>query len=220
VSIVKNIAFTIFIPTLLLLSIHALASGQSNGGLVINEFMADNDGAVPGPYMTFPDWIELYNGGNTPIDLSGMGLTEDLADPLWRFPNGTILAPGDFLLVWGGRGSGPDMLHANFSPNAGGGTLTLLAVDGATVIEQVTFEKQIRDVSYGRVPDGGSAWSYLITSTPGEANVVNPQTGPSTDWPVWVFIVGFLVVCILIAIIGRKRGWGKTDRQEATLFET
>jgi len=85
-------------------------------------------------------------------------------------------------------------------------------VDGTTVIDQITFEKQIRDVSHGRVPDGGSTWSYLITSTPGEANVENPQTGPSTDWPVWAFIVGSLVVCVLIVIIGKKRGWGKTDR--------
>jgi len=51
------------------------------------------------------------------------------------------------------------MLHANFSPNAGGGTLTLLSVDGVTVLDQVTFDKQIRDVSYGRTPDGSSGWN-------------------------------------------------------------
>jgi hypothetical protein len=123
--------------------------------------MADNDGAVPGPYMTFPDWIEIYNSGNTLIDLSGMCLTEDFANVPWRFPNGTVIASGDFLLVWGNRGSEQDMLHTNFSPNAGGGTLTLLAIDGTTVIDQITFDKQIRDVSYGRVPDGSSTWSYL-----------------------------------------------------------
>jgi len=215
----KNREFAVLIPTLLLLSITALASGQSAGGLVINEFMADNDGAVPGPYMTFPDWIELYNGGNTPIDLSGMCLTEDLTKAPWRFPNGTILAPTDSLLVWGNRGSGQDMLHTNFSPNAGGGTLTLLAVDGTTVIDQITFDKQIRDVSYGRVPDGGSIWTYLIISTPGEANVENSQTGLSMDWPIWAFIVGSLVVCVLIVIVGKKRGWGKTDGKQVTLFE-
>jgi len=198
----------------------ALASGQSNGGLVINEFMADNDGAVPGPYLTFPDWIELYNGGNTPIDLSGMCLTEDGGNAPWRFPNGTILAPGGFLLVWGNRGSGPDMLHTNFSPNANGGTLTLLAVDGTTIIDQVTFKKQIRDVSYGRIPDGGSTWHHLINPTPGEANRENPQTGISVNWLVWAFIAGSLIVCVLIVIIGKKRGWGKTDGQQVTVFET
>jgi len=170
--------------------------------------------------VTFPDWIEIYNGGNTSIDLSGMLLTEDLANPPWMFPNDTILASGDFLIVWGNRGTGPDMLHADFSPNAGGGTLTLMGVNGTSVIDQVSFEKQIRDVSYGRVPDGGSTWSHMITSTPGEANVENPQAGFSTDWPVWAFIVGSLAVCVLIVIIGKKRGWGENDGQQTTLFET
>ena len=206
----KNRVFAVSIAILLLLSWPSIASGQTDGGLVINEFMADNDGAVPGPYMTFPDWIELYNSGTTQIDLSGMCLTEDLDNAPWRFPNGTNLAPGGFLLVWGGRGSGPDMLHANFSPNAGGGTLTLLAVNVATVIDQITFDKQIRDVSYGRVPDGGSTWSYLLASSPNEANVPNPQKGISTDWPIWAFIVSTLVVCALIVVIGKKRGWGQT----------
>lgn len=183
----------------------ALASGQSESGLVINEFMADNDGAVPGPYMTFPDWIEIYNGGSTSIDLSGMILTEDLASPPWRFPNGTMLAPGEFLIVWGNRGSGPDMLHTNFSPNANGGTLTLLAADGTTVIDQVTFKKQIRDVSYGRIPDGASTWRHLVNPTPGKPNMPNPQTGIATNWLIWAFIVGVLAVCALIVIHGRKR---------------
>ncbi|MEM3051136.1 MAG: lamin tail domain-containing protein [Candidatus Bathyarchaeia archaeon] len=201
----KSPSCIIWLLAFLLSPILVLASGQSEGGLVINEFMADNDGAVPGPYMTFPDWIEIYNGGSTSIDLSGMILTEDLTSPPWRFPNGTILAPGEFLIVWGNRGSGPDMLHTNFSPNANGGTLTLLAADGTTVIDQVTFKKQIRDVSYGRIPDGASTWCHLVNPTPGKPNIANPQTGIATNWLIWAFIGGVLAVCAFIVIHGRKR---------------
>jgi len=196
---------------LLLFSAFAVAAGETNSRLVINEFMADNDGAVGGPYLTFPDWIELYNGGDSSVDLSRMYLTEELGVSAWQFPNGTVMAPGSFLLVWGGRGSGPGMLHANFSPNAGGGTLTLLAEDGLTVIDQIDFDKQIRDVSFGRVPDGSSSWTYLINSTPGEANVSNPQTGVSTDWSVWAFIVSSLVACVLFVLSGKIRGRRKND---------
>ncbi len=92
----KNRAFAVLIGLLLLMSAPAVAWGQSDGGLVLNEFMADNDGAVPGPYMTFPDWIEIYNNGNTLIDLSGMCLTEDFANVPWRFPNGTSYSPWRF----------------------------------------------------------------------------------------------------------------------------
>jgi len=215
----KKQALSTLVSMLLLLSIPDLASGQSEGKVMINEFMADNDGAVPGPYMTFPDWIELYNSGNTSIDLSGMCLTEDIADTSWRFPSGTILAPGEFLIVWGNRGSGPGMLHTNFSPNANGGNLTLLDVDGKTVIDQITFKKQIRDVSYGRIPDGGLAWWHLVTPTPGEPNVENPQTGSSMDWQVWAFIGGSLLVFGMIVVIGNKRKWGENHGQQVISSE-
>lgn len=207
----KNPALAVLTALLLLVSALAVAAGESGSGLVINEFMADNDAAVGGPYMTFPDWIELYNGGNASVDLSGMYLTEDLGVSAWQFPNGTVVAPGSFLLVWGGRGSGPGMLHANFSPNAGGGTLTLLSGDGVTVLDQVTFDKQIRDVSYGRTPDGSSSWNYMVSASPGEANVRNPQTGVSSDWPVWAFIVSSLVACVLFVLSGKIRGRRKND---------
>ena len=207
----KSPALAVLTALLLLVSALAVAAGESGSGVVINEFMADNDAAVGGPYMTFPDWIELYNGGNASVDLSGMYLTEDLGVSAWQFPNGTVIPPGSFLLVWGGRGSGAGMLHANFSPNAGGGTLTLLSTDSATVLDQVTFDKQIRDVSYGRTPDGSSGWNYMISSTPGEANVRNPQTGVSSDWPVWAFIVSSLVACVLFVLSGKIRGRRKND---------
>ena len=207
----KTPAFAVLIILLSLLSTFAATTGQTDSGLVINEFMADNDGAVGGPYMTYPDWIELYNGGNSPVDLSGMFLTEELGVSAWQFPNGTVMDPGSFLLVWGGRGSGPGMLHANFSPNAGGGNLTLLSSDGETLIDQISFGKQLRDVSFGRFPDGSSSWIYMTTPTAGDSNVKNPQPGVSINWPVWAFIVSFFVVCILYVLKGKVRPGRKND---------
>ena len=57
-------------------------TGQRQG-LVINEFMADNettidDPAEPGEY---PDWVELYNGSGETVILNGLFLTDDLNDP-------------------------------------------------------------------------------------------------------------------------------------------
>ena len=207
----KSPALAVLTALLLLVSALAVAAGESGSGVVINEFMADNDAAVGGPYMTFPDWIELYNGGNASVDLSGMYLTEDLGVSAWQFPNGTVMPPGSFLLVWGNRGSGAGMLHTNFSPNANGGTLTLLSTDGVSIIDQISFGKQLRDVSYGRLPDGSSTWSYILNPTAGEANMENPRTGVSSDWPVWVFIALSLAVCVLIVLSGRVRGRRKND---------
>ena len=73
-------------------------STSSDGkGLVINEFMADNEETIEDPDEPgeFPDWIELYNGSDSTIILSGMFLTDDLSEPTkWQIPtavSGTTL---------------------------------------------------------------------------------------------------------------------------------
>jgi len=48
----------------------------------INEFMADNDGVVADEHGEYDDVIELYNPGLAAVDLGGMYLTDDLAEPL------------------------------------------------------------------------------------------------------------------------------------------
>jgi hypothetical protein len=51
--------------------------------LVINEVMADNKNALEDPLEAgqYPDWIELYNGAEEAITLSGMYLTDDPNEP-------------------------------------------------------------------------------------------------------------------------------------------
>ncbi|MFC1694178.1 CotH kinase family protein, partial [Candidatus Latescibacterota bacterium] len=47
-----------------------------------------------------PDWIELFNPGNSPIDLTGYGLSDNSDDPFkWVFPY-CILNPGYHKLVY------------------------------------------------------------------------------------------------------------------------
>jgi len=122
--------------------------------LYINELMADNDAAVAGPKRTYPDWVELYNAGNLPIDLSGVHMTDDLTDPKkWTFPDGTTMDSQDYLVIWADGYAGQGILHASFTLNANGETIALFADDGTTLIGSVTYGKQ-RDVSYGRLPDG------------------------------------------------------------------
>ena len=46
-------------------------TNSMQGQLYINEFMASNDFAFPGPQGDFPDWIEIYNAGNEDLMLGG-----------------------------------------------------------------------------------------------------------------------------------------------------
>ena len=164
--------------------------------VVINEFMADNDAAVQSPYGTYPDWIELYNYGDTPVDLSGMYLTDDLTKPVWQFDQGILIGPKRYLLIWADGQPGRGSLHTSFRVLANGGTLGLFASDGVTLIDSIVYDKQLRDISFGRIPDGDTSWSHLETATAGEANIANERNTTATPWPIWLLIIIALATCI------------------------
>jgi hypothetical protein len=137
--------------------------------LFINEFMANNDVAVAGPNGTYPDWIELFNADNETINLGGMYLTDDLTKPEWQFPEGTTIEPNGFLVVWADNALDLSSLHASFGLNTGGESIGLFASDGESIIDSIIFDRQVSDVSFGRLPDGGASW-YYMTPTAGMAN--------------------------------------------------
>jgi hypothetical protein len=84
----------------------ALATSQH---IVINEIMTSNATTISDEDGDFPDWIELYNSGEEPVDLTGWGLSDDTINPFrWVFPQ-VIIQPQEFLLVWAsGKDRRPD----------------------------------------------------------------------------------------------------------------
>lgn len=67
---------------------------------VINEVMSSNTTIFQDEDGDYPDWIEIYNPGVSPVDLTGYGLSDDSADPYkWIFPN-YILNSGEYMLVF------------------------------------------------------------------------------------------------------------------------
>jgi hypothetical protein len=152
-------------------------------GLFINELMADNKASIQGPDGKYPDWIELYNMGDKTVDLSGMYLTDDLANPMtWEFPMGTSIGANSYLLVWADKSTGSGVLHANFALDANGEKVGLFAADGKTNIDYVVFCEQFSDASCGRCLDGNSTWNYLAP-TPGSANQLGPRSAGLNPTP-------------------------------------
>lgn len=147
----------------------------STGSFVvyINEIMADNKTTLANADHAgaFDDWIELYNPGETEVNLSGLYLTDNLANPTkYRIPEGVIIPAGGYLVFWADDQAALGALHAAFKLSADGEELGLFAADGVTAIDTVTFGKQTSDLSYGRVPSGLPAWAILSTPTPGLPN--------------------------------------------------
>lgn len=146
--------------------------------LRLNEVLAWNVSAVA--YEgAFPGFVELYNDGGTPMDLSEFQLATALAGgSVFTFPVGTVLAPESFLVLWADNPFAAAGLHLGFPLNATSGSLYLLDPTAPTlaVLDSVTYGLQLADLSIGR--DGSSTWTLNIP-TPGAVNQLQWTGDPS-----------------------------------------
>ena len=67
----------------------------------INEVQSSNDQTFKDAHGESPDWVELYNGEATNVDLTGWALTDKPEKPSkwWKFPAGTTIGAGEHLVV-------------------------------------------------------------------------------------------------------------------------
>ena len=135
--------------------------------LVINEIMTSNKGAYADSLGNSYDWIELYNGTEEDIDLSGYGLSdEDSGAIKWIFPSVMIESKGYLIISLAGKTS--EGLVANFSLNkAGGETVTLKGKSGK-VIDSVKTVSLDKNTVMARNENG--KWIETNDFTPGYPN--------------------------------------------------
>jgi hypothetical protein len=137
------------------------------------------------------DFLELYNTSAEPVDISGWGVTgtDDaggFSSPV-RFAAGTVLQPGEFLLIVAGqletRGPIEDSAqclgaascyHSAWGISQSRGETIRVLETGATVHYEVTYPANgVPDArSWGRLPDGTGAFGNT-KPTPGSANAAN-----------------------------------------------
>ena len=168
--------------------------------LRITEFMASNDNTLFDADGDSSDWIELYNSGIDPVDLSGMYLT-DKDDNLtkWAFPAATSLDAGEFLIVFASNKDtvlAGSEIHTNFKLSSGGEFLALVNTNGTTILDQYDpeYPSQLEDISYGREMEiTGPATTLLATGAQAKAMVPTnsslgslwQQTGfDDSSWPI------------------------------------
>ena len=159
--------------SLLILAVSSVGSAEAAGtvSLVINELMASNSRSARDPQGQYDDWIEIYNDGTSPVNVSGMYLTDDYNNPTkWQFPASTTIPAGDYILIWADGDTTDRGLHANFKLDADGEQIGLFDADGSTLIDSITFGEQTSDVSYGRFPNAFDNWYLFATPTPGQEN--------------------------------------------------
>jgi hypothetical protein len=144
--------------------------GKSDATLVINEILALNNTINVDENGQHEDWIELYNTGDTAIDLEGFQLTDhpDGKNAPWAIPAGHSVAAHGWFLVWCDDDAGDGPLHADFKLEGNGEDIAVYDPKG-DVVDTLSYDKQAPDVSWARHPDGGDTWQ-AATPTPLAAN--------------------------------------------------
>ena len=164
--------------------ISTFTAGAADGAqapLRMCEVMTSNGSTVILSDGGMPDWIEIENVSNAPVDLTGWALVSQ-AKPsnAFAFPGGTLGA-GERVLVYCDnvrKSLVNGQYHAPFKLSASGATVALLDKRGNTA-DVVTTPALARDQVYCR--DAGGAWQVSGLPTPGEANKIEDVTADGED---------------------------------------
>jgi hypothetical protein len=147
--------------------------------LFINEFLASNTSTNTDENGEYDDWIEIYNGTGTEINIGGIYITDNL-DNLdkhqipFNSSEQTTISPNGKLLIWADGQPGQGILHIDFKLDKEGEQIGLVQINGTDtlIIDSLTFGEQLTDVSYGRYPDGSSDWFFFENPSPLDSNII------------------------------------------------
>ena len=148
---------TLFFAAVLVCLILFLPGILGKPTVYINEIMAENRSYPNGDKQLCP-WIELYNGGKKPVDLSAWTLSD--GSRTFVFPEGSTLDAGAFLVLSCGKDSLPLSL-------SDGGTLELCDSQGK-LADAFAFPALECDQSLARQTDGSYELSF--EASPGYEN--------------------------------------------------
>jgi hypothetical protein len=149
---------------------NAVAAVAPVGAVRVTEVMSSNKTAVPDEAGKYPDWVELFNAAQEPVDITGWSLTDNM-DKLVRFtfPEMT-LAPGEYVVVYCDddlKNTAGYPFHAPFKLSAQGDQVLLFDREG-DIMHSLTVPALQANQSYRLNADGD--WEVSAEYTPGLPN--------------------------------------------------
>lgn len=156
-SLVVNIFFIYF-----LLSGHCAVAQ-----LVMNEICTYNDDVLEDMEGDKSDWIELYNAGNSSINLSGFSVSSKKQQLSYALPSISVNAHAFAIVFISGKNKNIPQIHTNFKIQIND-TITLH--ENQQVTDQLIVPDLFVDHSYGAVSDGSAYKEIFTTPTPGTSN--------------------------------------------------
>ncbi len=121
-----------------------------------------------------PDWIEIYNGSDSPVNISGYKIYDSGGQsgskPKMTFPTGTTIAAKGFFVVVVDDAATANPAGSNFGLSSGGEQIWLENASGY-VIDTFTFGVTADATqTYGRKPDGSTTFVVFTQITKGSSN--------------------------------------------------
>ena len=173
----------------------------AHGQLFINEVMSNNQNAFPDNDGDYSDWIEIYNGGSSSVNLNGYYLSDN-PDSIqkWRIPS-ILLNPYTFTTIWcSGKNKFGTNKHTNFSIDSQGETV-FLSDPFLNVVDNISPLILPPNVTYGRLPDGSSNLGLLSSPTfRSSNNTATFLSGTINDLPLFSIPGGFYTTAQSISL--------------------
>ena len=145
-------------------------------GLILNEFMADNNNTLEDEDGDSEDWIEIYNPSGFEADIGGWFLTDNAGDlAKWQFPAGKTIPANGYLIVFASDKNRTNLtgrLHTNFRLSAEGTDYLALVDPNTNIVSEIPPQNQLHleDTSFGRDAGDPSLTAFFSTPTPGARN--------------------------------------------------
>lgn len=140
--------------------------------LVINELMASNSESYADESGEFDDWLEIYNNGETEVNLGDLHLSDDIEEPFkWSLPNKT-LGPDEYIILWVDSDEDQGDHHANFKLRKEGEFIGLFdsEANNFAPIDTFNYGEQETDKSFARLPNAVGDFTITEDFTPGINN--------------------------------------------------
>lgn len=141
----------------------------------INEYSTNSTVTLADEDGEFVSWVELYNYGDSPVNLSGCTLSDDTGKTdKWFFPAVTIPAGGYQVVYLSGKTkmyTEGGELHADFSLTGKESIIALYGGDGKEVDSCPVYELT-SNLTYGRTAADPERLQFFAKATPGAANTL------------------------------------------------
>ena len=176
--------FKSIIALMVLTFAFGIGQAQSRGALLINEVMVVNEDNVVDDYGRRTAWIELFNSGFAPLEISKVYLTNDASNPTkYPVPLGDVntrIPKRQHVIFWADGDPTRGTFHTNFELTPGvENYIAIYDADGKTLIDEVTIPADLApNTSYARRTDGDGEWEVRAAKedndyiTPSSNNII------------------------------------------------